>query len=39
MDKARKHGWHGFVDSVESLHGVMVELAEQGMLPPIPRTV
>ncbi|KAK3673526.1 hypothetical protein LTR78_006430 [Recurvomyces mirabilis] len=35
MDKARKYGWHGFVDSAESLHGVMVELAKQRMLPPI----
>jgi len=35
MNKARKFGWHGHVDSVESIQEVMTSLAERRMLPPL----
>lgn len=37
MDKARKLGWHGFVDSSESLLEVFDDLAKLGMIPPVPK--
>ncbi|KAK3066566.1 hypothetical protein LTR53_017034 [Teratosphaeriaceae sp. CCFEE 6253] len=36
MDKSRKHGWHGFVDSTESLLEVFKDLARIKMIPPVP---
>ncbi|KAK5165801.1 uncharacterized protein LTR77_008724 [Saxophila tyrrhenica] len=38
MDKARKFGWHGHVDSLESIHQVMNSLARRKMIPPLERT-
>ncbi|KAK5211282.1 hypothetical protein LTR41_002742 [Exophiala xenobiotica] len=35
-DKARKLGWHGFVDSCESLLEVFNDLAKIKMIPPVP---
>jgi hypothetical protein len=35
MNKARKMGWHGFVDSSECIKEVLEEFAELGMLPGI----
>jgi len=37
MDKARKFGWHGFVDSGESLLEVFEDLAKIKMIPPLPK--
>ena len=37
MDKSRKLGWHGFVDSSESLLEVFDELAKLKMIPPVPK--
>jgi len=37
MDKARKLGWHGFVDSNESLLEVFDDFAKIKMLPPVPK--
>ena len=37
MDKARKLGWHGFVDSSESLLEVFDDLAKLKMIPPVPK--
>ena len=36
MDKAKKLGWNGTVDSVESFREVLEEFVELKMLPPIP---
>ncbi|PGH11169.1 hypothetical protein AJ79_05011 [Helicocarpus griseus UAMH5409] len=36
MDKSRKLGWHGTVNSFESLRSVLEELVEMKMLPPLP---
>jgi len=36
-DKARKMGWHGFVDSNESLLSVFDDLANIKMIPPVPK--
>jgi hypothetical protein len=36
-DKARKLGWHGFVDSNESLLEVFEDLAKLKMIPPVPK--
>jgi hypothetical protein len=36
MDKSRKLGWHGFVDSNESLLEVFNDLAKIKMIPPVP---
>ena len=35
MSKARKMGWHGFVDSTDSIQVVLGELAHIGMTPPV----
>lgn len=37
MNKSRKLGWHGFVDSSESLLYVFDELASLKMIPPVPK--
>ncbi|KAK2781654.1 hypothetical protein FQN53_000445 [Emmonsiellopsis sp. PD_33] len=37
MDKSRKFGWNGNVDSSESLRKVLQELVEMKMLPPLPK--
>lgn len=37
MNKARKLGWHGFVDSSESLLAVFDDLAKLKMIPPVPK--
>lgn len=36
-DKARKLGWHGFVESAESLLAVFDDLARIKMIPPVPK--
>lgn len=36
-DKARKLGWHGFVDSSESFLEVFEDLAKLKMIPPVPK--
>lgn len=36
MDKSRKLGWHGFVDSSESLLEVFKDFAKIKMIPPVP---
>lgn len=36
-DKARKLGWHGFVDTAESLLAVFEDLARIKMIPPVPK--
>ena len=36
MNKARKMGWHGFVDTNESMKQVLVDFKNLGMLPPLP---
>ncbi|KAK5071075.1 hypothetical protein LTR64_007578 [Lithohypha guttulata] len=36
-DKARKMGWHGFVDVNESLLAVFDDLARIKMIPPVPK--
>ena len=35
MSKARKMGWHGFVDSTDSIQAVLNELAHISMIPPV----
>jgi hypothetical protein len=35
MNKARKMGWHGFVDSNDAIKEVLGEFAGLGMIPPI----
>jgi hypothetical protein len=37
LDKSRKLGWHGFVDSSESHLEVFDDLAKLKMIPPIPK--
>lgn len=37
MSKARKMGWHGFVDSMESIRAVLDDLAHIGMITPVPK--
>lgn len=37
MDKSRKLGWHGFVDSSESFLEVFDDLAKLKMIPPVPK--
>jgi len=37
MDKSRKLGWHGFVDSSESLLEVFDDLAKLKMIPEVPK--
>ena len=37
MDKSRKLGWHGFVDSNESFLEVFDDLAKLKMIPPVPK--
>lgn len=34
MNKARKFGWHGYVDSIESLRAVFEKFTEMKMIPP-----
>lgn len=36
MDKSRKLGWHGFVDSSEAMLEVFQDLAKLKMIPPVP---
>jgi hypothetical protein len=35
MNKARKMGWHGFVDSNDAIREVLGEFVDLGMLPPV----
>ncbi|KAJ8118577.1 hypothetical protein OPT61_g454 [Boeremia exigua] len=35
MNKARKMGWHGFVDSNDAIIEVLAEFVKLGMLPPL----
>lgn len=35
MNKARKMGWHGFVDSVECVREVLDDFAKIKMAPPV----
>lgn len=37
MDKAGKLGWHGFVDTSESMLAVFEDLARIKMIPPVPK--
>ena len=37
MDKSRKLGWHGFVDTCESFLEVFDDLAKLKMIPPVPK--
>lgn len=37
MDKSRKLGWHGFVDSSESLKAVFEDLVKIRMIPELPK--
>ncbi|RVX70234.1 hypothetical protein B0A52_05567 [Exophiala mesophila] len=34
MNKARKFGWHGYVDSIESIHSVFQKFTVMKMIPP-----
>ncbi|KIV88649.1 hypothetical protein PV10_08313 [Exophiala mesophila] len=34
MNKARKFGWHGHVDSIESIHSVFQKFTDMKMIPP-----
>lgn len=36
MDKSRKLGWHGFVDSTECILEVFQDFVKLKMIPPIP---
>jgi hypothetical protein len=38
MNKARKLGWHGFVDSAECIREVFEDFVKLKMIPPIPDT-
>ena len=38
VDKARKKGWNGYVDSYESMLEAFDDLAELKMIPPVPKT-
>lgn len=35
MNKARKFGWNGHVDSIESMHAVFEKFVEMKMIPPL----
>jgi hypothetical protein len=35
MNKARKMGWHGFVDTNECFREVLDDFAKIGMIPPV----
>lgn len=35
MNKARKMGWHGFVDTNECMREVLDDFARIGMIPPV----
>ena len=35
MNKARKMGWHGFVDSNDAIKEVLGEFADLKMIPPV----
>jgi hypothetical protein len=35
MNKARKMGWHGFVDSNDAIREVLGEFADLKMIPPV----
>jgi hypothetical protein len=37
-NKARKMGWHGFVDPTESFLEVFEDLAKLKMIPPVPKS-
>jgi hypothetical protein len=37
MDKSKKLGWHGFVDTSESFLAVFEDLARIKMIPPVPK--
>ncbi|KAK9419630.1 hypothetical protein SUNI508_07116 [Seiridium unicorne] len=37
MDKSKKLGWHGFVDTSESFLSVFEDLAKIKMIPPVPK--
>lgn len=37
MDKCRKLGWHGMVDSSEAILDVFEDLAKLKMIPPVPK--
>ncbi|PGG98789.1 hypothetical protein AJ80_09473 [Polytolypa hystricis UAMH7299] len=37
MDKSRKLGWHGMVDSIESIRSVLEDFVGLKMLPPLPK--
>jgi hypothetical protein len=37
MNKARKMGWHGFVDSNDAILEVLGEFADLKMVPPVGR--
>lgn len=39
MDKARRFGWHGHVDSIEAMRKVFEKFAEYKMIPPLDQTV
>jgi len=36
MNKARKLGWHGFVDSTECIFEVFQDFEKLKMIPPVP---
>ncbi len=35
MNRSRKLGWHGYVDTVEAIWEVIGEMAGLGMVPPL----
>ena len=37
MDKSRKLGWHGMVDTSESFLEVFDDFAKLKMIPPVPK--
>ena len=39
MDKSRKMGWHGFVDSAECMLECLNDFAKLKLLPPVPNPV
>ena len=38
MDKARRFGWHGHVDSLEAMRRVLDDFVEFKMIPPLEHT-
>ena len=38
MNKSRKLGWHGFVDTKEGIFDAIQEMADLKMLPPLEKT-